>query len=259
MGVFPSDSKDRHNTLEYYLKDNKQSITCSSFLDAYFQPQEFKRQLRLFESRTEKRGEPFRRKLFKESYERRKPRIRIPSDKETLTMRTYNSMSDMEEIVLKHSNNKWSFISWNERCLRLDHEKKTLTYYKSKKKRNFNRQVNLDDIIWVGAAKEQHAKGKTHCFEIHEKNESSKQKDGGVNIYVASCSKESSKLQWIRTIATCCLLRAVHNSASTERIRVFADSGADLNATDPTDKEHRPALLIALQRGNLEAVRSGER
>ena len=82
--------------------------------------------------------------------------------------------------------------------------------------------------------------------------------------------EESSKLQWIRAIATCCLLRAVrvarisflrshnshyknthtkqvHNSASTERIRVFADSGADLNATDPTDKEHRPALLIALQ------------
>ena len=46
----------------------------------------------------------------------RKPRIRIPTEEETLTMRNYNSMSNMEEFVNKLSSNKWSFISWSERC-----------------------------------------------------------------------------------------------------------------------------------------------
>ena len=211
LRTLPGKEDERHDHLEYYL-NKKKRVSVDEFVERYLGSNGFRRHLRLYESRTKLRRDREPRMIAASPYRGRKPRIRIPSEEETLTMRNYNSMANMEEFVNKLSSNKWSFISWNERCLVLNHERKTLTYYKSKKKRNFNRQVRLDDIVWVGAAKEQHTKGRKHCFEIHERNDSSKQKEGGVNIYVASCSKESSKLQWIRVIATCCLLRAVRTS-----------------------------------------------
>ena len=97
LGNLPEKESERHETLEYFL-NKKKSVSMNEFVEKYLGPKAFRRQLRLYESRTRTRRDREPQIIAEKRYARRKPRIRIPTEEETLTMRNYNSMSNMEEL-----------------------------------------------------------------------------------------------------------------------------------------------------------------